>query len=340
MNNTAQILTSVKPKLGFAGVGWIGKNRLQAIRKTQVAEIKSVIDPDSRAVSELQEEVRSVQEYSTFDEMLESDIDGVVIATPSALHASQSLAALKKGKAVFCQKPLGRNSREAAEVVEAARLNNTLLGMDLSYRYTDAVQQVKKVIESGELGNIYGVNLVFHNAYGPDKEWYFDAEQSGGGCVMDLGIHLADLLFWLLDNPKITDISSQLFHQGKRLDSIRTAVEDYAVAQMSIDDNTAVQFSCSWNLPAGKDAVLEAVFYGENGGVAFRNVDGSFYNFIAERYEGTSTHILSEPPDDWEGRAVVRWSEKLAEGNKFDPECESYVHAARALDLIYNHCSS
>lgn len=330
-------VTATKPKLGFAGVGWIGKNRLMAIKKSRSAEIKSAVDPDFSAIEEVDRQISDFHAFKSYRAMLDQDIDGVVIATPSAMHAEQSLKALNNGKAVFCQKPLGRNKQETAKVVNAAREEDLLLGVDFSYRYIEAAKAVKKVIDSGELGNIYGVQLTFHNAYGPDKSWYYDPSLSGGGCLMDLGIHLIDLLFWMLNETDIHNVSSQKFHKGQLLKKEEQIVEDYIAAQFSVSSNTSVQLSCSWNLPAGRDAVIEASFYGEYGGVSFRNVEGSFYDFVAERYTGTSTEILAEPPDDWEGKAAVKWSDKLAKGNTFDPAAEMYVDVADALDLIYQN---
>src|SRR5207237_4413923 len=119
----------------------------------------------------------------SFDDLLDGDADAIVIATPSAMHAEQAIAALERGKAVFCQKPLGRNADETRRVVDAARANDRLLGVDLSYRFTDALLKVRDVVQSGELGEIFAADLVFHNAYGPDKRWFYDPKLSGGGCV-------------------------------------------------------------------------------------------------------------------------------------------------------------
>lgn len=332
-------LTATKPKLGFAGVGWIGKNRLRAIKEKKSAEIKAAVDPDSSAINELKQEINGLQNCNSFEAMLEKNIDGVVIATPNALHAEQALKALNKGKAVFCQKPLGRNKQETVEVVNAARRENLLLGVDFSYRYTKAAKEVKRVIQSGELGKIYGAQLTFHNAYGPDKSWYYDASLSGGGCLMDLGIHLIDLLFWVFNETEIQNLSSQMFQKGQLLKENQQEIEDYAAAQFSVSNDTAVQLSCSWNLPAGKDAIIKVIFYGEHGGVAFRNIEGSFYDFIAEKYSGTSTKVLASPPDNWEGRAAVKWGDRLTEENIFDPAAEKYVDVAHALDLLYQNCS-
>ena len=129
----------------------------------------------------------------TLDDLVDLEVDGVVIATPSAMHAEQSIRALERGAAVFCQKPLGRTAAEVRAVVDAARAADRLLGVDLSYRFTEGMRRVRDLVRSGELGRVYAVDLVFHNAYGPDKPWFYDPALSGGGCVMDLGVHLVDL---------------------------------------------------------------------------------------------------------------------------------------------------
>ena len=146
-------------------------------------------------------------------------LDGVVIATPNALHAPQTLAALERGLAVFCQKPLALDAREARAMVKAAREADRLLGVDYSYRFTDGAQELRRVVQAGELGKIFSLDLVFHNAYGPDKPWCFDPRLAGGGSLMDLGVHLIDLAFWLLDDPTIRRVRGGAFRRGERLPS-------------------------------------------------------------------------------------------------------------------------
>jgi predicted dehydrogenase len=96
-----------------------------------------------------------------------------------------------------------------------------------------------------------------------------------------------------------------------------------------------VRLACSWNLPAGRDAVIEANFHGTRGGASFRNVGGSFYDFVAERFDGTRATPFASPPDDWGGRAAVHWARALADGGAFDPEIERLVEVAAVLDAIY-----
>ncbi len=327
--------TSNLPRLGFLGVGWIGRNRMEAIIKSGVAEVAAIADPNAALASAAQQLAPHATLRGSLDELLASDVDGIVIATPSALHAAQAVAALQQGKAVFCQKPLGRNAAEATQVVAAARAADRLLGVDLSYRFVNGMTQIRELASSGELGDIYAVDLLFHNAYGPDKAWFYDKNLSGGGCVIDLGVHLVDLALWTLAFPAVVNSSSRLFAAGQPLTTGSEQVEDYAIARLDLAHGAALQLACSWRLPAGRDAIIQAAFYGTNGGVALRNVNGSFYDFIAERYHGTATETIASPPDDWGGRAIVDWATRLASSNHFDSTSEHLVDVAVALDRIY-----
>ncbi len=324
-----------RPRLGFLGVGWIGRHRMQAIRGTDAVDVAAIADPSPDMAAEAGKLAPEAKLVLTLDDILDLGVDGVVIATPSAMHAEQSIHALERGVAVFCQKPLGRNVAEARAVVDAARRADRLLCVDLSYRFTEGMRRIREVVASGELGHIYAVDLVFHNAYGPDKPWFYDPALSGGGCVMDLGVHLVDLALWTLNNPGIGSASGKLFAGGKPLKDSASQVEDYAVATVELDTGAVVQLACSWKLQAGCDAVISATFYGTKGGVSLRNVNGSFYDFTAERYRGTSRETLTMPPDEWGGRAAADWASRLAGGERFDPAADELVTVASVLDRIY-----
>jgi predicted dehydrogenase len=323
----------VRPRLGFLGTGWIGLHRMQRIADSGAADITVICDSSAEILAQAAKAAPSAITTNCFEELLEADIDGVVIATPSALHAEQAIRALERGLAVFCQKPLGRNADEVASVVRAAQSADRLLGIDLSYRFTKGMRKVREKITAGEIGNIYACDLVFHNAYGPDKPWFYDRNSSGGGCLIDLGIHLVDLALWTLDFPRVTEISSHLFAKGKPLTD--ADVEDYAIATLRIENDMVVRIACSWRLPAGCDAIISAAFYGTEGGLSFYNLNGSFYNFVAEQFRGTARTMLANLPDDWGGRAAVSWATQLADNRKFNPEVLNIIDVAATLDRIY-----
>jgi predicted dehydrogenase len=352
MNDTALCAAAVaarRPRLGFAGVGWIGLNRLQAVAADGTADIVCITDLSVDAAREAARAVADRAPHTfvsdSFEELLTEDLDGVVIATPSGLHAQQAMAALERGLAVFCQKPLGRTAHEVAQTIEMAQARDRLLAVDFCYRTVAGVGQLVRLAHSGALGEIFAADLVFHNAYGPDKPWFYDLRQSGGGCVMDLGIHLVDLLLLVLDYPPVAAVSSSLHAAGKRLAKpaagwpapgwAATGLEDHAFAEVRFANGATARIACSWRLSAGRDAIIEAAFYGTRGAAVLRNVGGSFYDFTVEHCKGTARQTLASGPDNWGGRAVRSWARQLAINPAFDSSATCLYDVAALIDAIY-----
>jgi predicted dehydrogenase len=332
---------SNRPRLGFAGVGWIGLKRLEAVAAANVADIVSIMDLSAdcaaRAVAALQGRAprEAVRIARSFDELLEEDLDGVVIATPSGLHAQQTIEALERGRAVFCQKPLARSAPETAQAVDMARARDKLLAVDFCYRMVAGVPQLLQLARSGAIGEIFAADLVFHNAYGPDKPWFYDLAQSGGGCVMDLGIHLIDLLLLVLDYAPPAAVRSRLYAGGKLLSKPAAELEDHALAEVDFVTGATARIACSWRLSAGQDAVISASFYGTRGSLMLHNVGGSFYEFTVEHCEGTRRRTLAAGPDDWGGRAVNTWARHLSTAPGFDASALRLPDVAHVIDAIY-----
>src|SRR5262249_38961551 len=159
----------------------------------------------------------------------------------------------------------------------------------------------------------------FHSAYGPDQPWFYEPRLAGGGCLMDLGTHLVDLALFVLDYPPLASSTSRLFARGRPVERSEYVAEDYATAPLDFATGATANLECWWRRHAGRDAVIEAAFYGTQGGAALRNVDGSFYDFTAEWYRGTRRGVLAAPPDDWGGRAFSAWAERLRPATGFDP---------------------
>lgn len=324
-----------RPRVGFVGTGWIGRHRMEAICASGAVEPAAIADPDEGCRAEAAALAPEAICVPSLEAMLDLALDGIVIATPSALHAEQAVLALNAGAAVFCQKPLGRNAAEVGRVLEAARGADRLLAVDFSYRLTAAATAVRALVEAGELGEIFAADLTFHNAYGPDKPWFYDKALSGGGCVMDLGIHLVDLLLWTLGFPDVTRVASRLYGSGVRLSPGAAQIEDYAAVELELCGGASARLACSWRLHAGCDAVIEAAFHGTRGTAILRNVGGSFYDFEARHLTGTDGRRLADPPDAWGGRAAVAWARRLAEDARYDEGAGGLAAVAAVLDRIY-----
>jgi predicted dehydrogenase len=328
-----------RPRLGFLGVGWIGRHRLDAVVKSGLADVVGVADVDSALVTTTCSQIPGAAGAEALEDLLHMNLDGLIIATPTALHAGQTTAVLEAGLAVFCQKPLGRSEAETRQVIEAARRQDRLLSVDMSYRFVRGATKIKNLLDARAIGEVFAADLAFHNGYGPDKGWYYDPLLSGGGCVIDLGIHLVDMVLWLLDFPRAERVLSRLFAKGKPIGRGEASLEDYAVARLDFESGATAQLSCSWNLPAGRDAVIQIIVYGTAGALALRNVGGSFYDFRAEQFTGTATTILDDPPDLWGGRAAVAWAGQLAQTRQYDPQVEQALKVAALIDAIYGRNS-
>lgn len=322
-------------RIGFLGTGWIGRHRMEAMLASGLADAVALADDAPEALAEALKLAPHANPVCSLDAMLDLGLDGVVIATPSALHAAQAIQALQGHTAVFCQKPLGRNAHEVTTILEAARQADRLLSVDFSYRETEAMKQIKRLVDAGTLGSIRAVDLVFHNAYGPDKSWFYDPKLSGGGCMMDLGVHLVDLALWTLGFPAVEAVEACLLASHGPLRQERGDVEDLGFATLHLAGGTLVRLACSWRLHAGQDAVIEASFYGTAGGASLRNRDGSFYDFSAEQFAGTKREMLAVPPDAWGGRAAVSWLNSLARSPRYDPAADNLSAVSQTLDRIY-----
>jgi predicted dehydrogenase len=320
-------------KLGFLGTGWIGRNRMEAMLATGLVTDAVICDPNEEMARKAVALAPGAKVADSFESLLELQPVGVVIATPSALHAAQCIAALDAGAAVFCQKPLGRAGREVAAVTEAARRADRLLGVDLSYRQTAAMQAIRERVRGGELGKVFAGDLVFHNAYGPQSGWFWDPTLAGGGCLIDLGVHLVDLALWLLDFPEVLNAQATLMRDGRPATS--DEVEDYAVGELRLEGDVSVRIACSWNLNAGDDAVIAARFFGTRAGAEMRNEGGSFFDFSADLLRGRERERLASPPDPWGGRAAVDWLRCLRQGATFEASTTGLVETAGALDALY-----
>jgi predicted dehydrogenase len=203
----------------------------------------------------------------------------------------------------------------------------------LSYRYTAAVEAVRERVRAGELGQVFAADLIFHNAYGPGAGWFWDPALSGGGCLIDLGVHLVDLVLWMFDFPEVLDARATLLRDGRPVGD--DEVEDFAEASLVLANGVHVRIACSWNLSAGRDAVIGATVYGTKAGAEVRNVDGSFFDFTAELFRGRECERLVSPPDDWGGRAALDWLGKLAAGGRFAASTSGLLETARTLDRLY-----
>jgi predicted dehydrogenase len=183
-----------KLKVGIAGYGVVGKRRQQYINSHPHLSVVAVCD---QVFTECFTDVSGMQYLRNAAELLEIDLDIVFVCLPNNIAAEVTIAALKKGMHVFCEKPPGRTVHDIKNVIEEEKLNPTLkLKYGFNHRYHDSVREALRIIKSEELGKV--VNL--RGVYGKSRVipfsggWRSKREIAGGGILLDQGIHMVDLM--------------------------------------------------------------------------------------------------------------------------------------------------
>jgi predicted dehydrogenase len=266
---------------------------------------------------------------------LSRELDGVVIATPNGCHAEQALACLERGVPVFCQKPLAIDGTQTARVIAAAQAADCLLGVDFCYRHVQGMGELRRRVAAGDLGRILSIDLEFHNAFGPDKAWCRDRRLAGGGCVLDLGVHLLDLALWLNCAPQMRLAGAHLYERGRLLSNRDHAIEDLAWIELYEPAGATVRIACSWHSHIGQGASISMRLLGTAGGAYWRNVDGSFYDFRLDLTRADSTECIGAPPDDWGCRALRSWASRLQRDRSFDPDILLAARGSALIDQVY-----
>jgi predicted dehydrogenase len=178
-----------------------------------------------------------------------TDLDAVVIATPSHLHESQAIAALQGGKHVLVEKPLAIQPEAAQRVIRVAEETNLTLMVAMNNRYRPDTMALKPFATNGELGNVFLARGAWLNrkmrAVRPT--WRHRLATAGGGALIDLGVQTLDLAMWLMDWPKVKSLMCHT-HPGEGME-----VEDSAAIILRLESGSAISLSLSWSLVAEKD---------------------------------------------------------------------------------------
>lgn len=202
--------------------------------------------------------------YEDYQELLNKEqLDAVDICTPNYLHAPIAIAALNKGLNTFCEKPDAVDVKSVTAMRDAAEEAGKLLMVMRNNRYRNTAQYLKKYIEDGKMGDIYAGRCGWQRRRGiPGKGgWFTTKAQSGGGPLIDLGVHMLDLAIWLMGNPTPVSVSgctyNKFANKDGASDSVHSSfgeakaggtfdVEDLAMGFIRFDNGACLQVEVSW----------------------------------------------------------------------------------------------
>ena len=246
-------------KVGAAivGLGWPGIQHLKGYIADPRSEVIAVCDLDQGHAQEVATEYKIPRVYTNHLEMLEnSDIDAVSVCLPNFLHAPISIDALSAGKHVLCEKPPARSAQEAKAMADAAAENDKTLMYALVQRFDGSTQTLKQLVREGELGEIYFGKAGYVRRRGVPvgrEGWFVDKERSGGGALIDIGVHALDCVWWLMNSPRPVEVMGASYSHFEHLvpDDVKYDVDDATFAQIRFENGATIILETTWalNLP-------------------------------------------------------------------------------------------
>ncbi|MCJ7822446.1 MAG: Gfo/Idh/MocA family oxidoreductase, partial [Armatimonadetes bacterium] len=232
---------SAKVRLGIIGAGMIGTSHLEASRECKGLEVAAVCDVHPGRLQKAADEFAVPNTFKEYRDLVASDlVDAVSICTPNNTHMPIALAALKAGKHVLCEKPLAMNARQGARMVDAAKKARRILMSAQSARYSDTAKLVKELADAGRFGDIYYGKAMWLRRSGTPRGWFQDVKQSGGGPLIDLGVHAMDLMWWIMGRPRPVSAYGVTFdHLGRRGEGRGGWGVNYNPGTFSVEDQVA-----------------------------------------------------------------------------------------------------
>ena len=244
-------------RIGIIGAGNIGRLRAQSVRQNPGTTLVAVMDASAEAArSAALGGARAVTELHDF---LALELDVVIVSTPTHLHEEQCAAALASGRHVLCEKPLSNDAASCRRIVEAARQARRCLATGFNMRYYPAFTFVKQCVDEARIGRLDHVRLFGGHAGLSEfkADWQYKAPHSGGGAMMDVGIHLSDLARWLLG--EVVQVSGVMTESIWKV----PGSEDNAMALFRNAHGVTATYHATWDEWTGYGVRVEA--YGDRG---------------------------------------------------------------------------
>ena len=292
-----------KMKAGIIGVGAIGKIHAGAYGELSDVELVALADPDKQILTAESDRLQVKQRFTDYRQLLSTDLDVISVCVPNAVHCEIAVAAMEAGKHVLLEKPMAMNSTEAARICATAEKTGRTLQTGMVWRQNSGAEVLRDYVEKGLLGEIYHMRTVLTRRRGIPGlgGWFTTKAQSGGGPMIDLGVHWFDLAMWLSGLWQPTSVSAATYAKfGPRMEDYRYVdmwagppkydgvfdVEDYATGFVRFGRQATLNFDISWAANTNDEGYVELL--GSEGGA--RITDGSTLAIFTE-HQGRVANI-------------------------------------------------
>lgn len=332
-------------RVGIVGAGEIARYlHIPRYKKIPDVEVVAIADNDEKRANILSKEFNIPKVYYDYEEMLEREnLTAISVCTPNYLHAPISISALDKGIHVLCEKPMATSIEEAEEMVKASKKSGKILMIGYTQRFRPFNLLLKKLIEKGDLGEIYYArgSLLRRKGIPGIGTWFTTKEMSGGGCLLDIGVHILDLIWWLMGMPIPKFVLGNVYaifgpkglgeggwNKGAK-GKLIFDVEDFAVGFIKFENGATLTIETSWASHIEKD---------EGNYLILGTLGGAQLNppKIFKDLENLSTNIeISEKPFEWGEGEIEHFIECIRENKEPIATGEQGLIIMKMLMAIY-----
>ncbi len=339
-----------KVKIALIGAGNIANTHLDSYTRVPDAEIYAICDINPARLQETADKFHIDKRYADLDTMLRElpELDAADVCVWNCNHASCTIKALEAGLHVLCEKPMAYTADEAAKMQEAAEKNGKLLMIGFVLRFSDQTKIAKDFIDNGYLGDIYYAKAQYVRRHGNPGGWFADKMRSGGGPIIDLGVHVIDLTRYLMGNPKPVSVYAVAGEKLGKRDYLKTTVgwmpqdakpddpctvEDFATALIRYDNGAVTHLETTYSLN-GPDAEKRLLF-GTKGGIDLSDdikIYTEYNKFLADVDIKTAHYKDACPMFDAE---MAHFVDCILNGTECRANAADGIEIMKILDAIY-----
>jgi len=334
-----------KLKVGVVGAGTIARRgHVPSFAALADVELVAVCDARIERARALAEEFAIPKVFADYRKLVREEIDAVCVCTPNKFHAPVSIAALRAGKHVMCEKPLATTKNEVARMLDAAAKAGRLLMGAFSFRYRAEMQALSRFVGGGHVGKIYYAKACWLRRRGLPGfgSWFTQKELAGGGVLLDVGVHVLDGVLFLMGMPKAVAVSGQTFlnfRNGKEFEGIwgypnvrgKTDVEDAVCTLIRLENGGIIVLEASWALNMTEPEILNIMVMGEKGGATYNPLKGMM-KVDGQAVEVTFPNAGAIDPYHAEARDFVN---SIKTGKAPLGRAEDALIVAEIMDAVY-----
>lgn len=331
-------------RIGFMGATWPCRSHAEGLTGIRGVRFAAVSDPVAAKRGQFVETFGRMQEYDDYKQMLRTaDVDAVVIGLPTGLHFEASMASLRAGAHVLCEKPPAGNASETIRIARLAKENGLTYMFARQPRFQPAWLEARRLVMSGGIGNVYAGEAKWMRCRG--IPWgvggWFVSKKKGGGVLLDLGVHVIDNVWFVMGCPRPVEVFGDLQCAFSHLapEGIEYTAEDMATGMIRFENNATVHFTATFALnTAGPDGTTaggivnpewsELKIYGTKGGIDVQA--GKLVTGMKEAVKVTPLKKARAAPPVFAGQA----REFIRAVRKRDEPLNSPVQAVMLMQML------